>query len=165
MISAYCIKIKFGVSYVGMKVILLQDIKGTGKKGEIKDVSDGYGRNFLLAKGLAKVATKQAVDAAVGKKNRQEKKKAQAHKADAKAVRKVDSQQITLSLDANEDGKLYAAVSARDILSAVRTQLKTSLAEQYIMIDKPIKEIGEHTVKVKLSADAAATLRISVSKK
>ena len=148
-----------------MKVILLQDIKGSGKKGEIKDVAEGYARNFLLAKGLAKIATAQAVDATVGKKSRQEKKNKQIKKTHAKSVRKIDKQKIILVAGANEDGKLYAAISARDIVQAVETQLKATLTEQYIMIEKPIKEIGEHTIKVKLSADAVATLRITVSKK
>lgn len=148
-----------------MKVILLQDIKGTGKKGEIKDVAEGYARNFLLAKGLAKIATKQAVDASVGKQNKQTKKKIQLQKIHAKSIRKIDKQKIALLVDANDEGKLYAAVSVRDIIHAIKIQLNIELLEKYIMIEKPIKEIGEHTVKVKLSADAVATLGISVSKK
>ena len=148
-----------------MKVILSQDIKGTGKKGEIKDVAEGYARNFLLARGLAKIATKQVVDATVGKKNRQEKKKKILKKTDAQSVRKIDKQKISLVADANDEGKLYAAISSRDIVRAVQDQLHAILSEKYIMIEKSIKEIGEHTVKIKLSADTSATLRITVSKK
>ncbi len=148
-----------------MKVILLKSVKGTGNVGEIKDVADGFALNFLIPQGLAKVATKQVIDNVAGKKTKQKKQKVAIQKADAKSIRKVNQQKISLSVDANDEEKLYAAIKPIDIAAAALDQLKIELNTKYIKITKPIKELGDHTVHVRLGDNASATMRICVSKK
>jgi len=147
-----------------MKIILIQDVKGTGKKGEIKDVSDGYARNFLIKKGFAKVASKHAIEDVAAKKRRVEKQKNNQEKADRKMIRSIDNKSIHLKERVNDDGKLYAAIHADEIVSAVATELGLAVDKRYIKISKPIKEVGTHSVEVVVSAQKA-TLHIIVSKK
>ncbi|PIR03094.1 MAG: 50S ribosomal protein L9 [Candidatus Magasanikbacteria bacterium CG11_big_fil_rev_8_21_14_0_20_43_7] len=146
-----------------MKVILLQDIKGTGRKGEIKDVADGYARNFLIKQGLAQSATKQAVaaveaDLAINQKaNELELKRTQ------EVVAKLDGMEITVAEKINEKGHLYAALSPNAVTFAVKNQLKTNLDPKQVIFEAPIKETGEHLVKIEFPHGLEAELTVTIS--
>ncbi len=148
-----------------MKVILLREVKGTGKKGEIKEVADGYARNFLIKQGLAQPASKQAVaaveaDLAVNQK---------ANELDLKrtqdAVAKLDGQEIAIEEKMNEAGHMYAALSGKTVAAEVKKQLKVNLDTKQIAFDAPIKESGEHVVRIEFPHGLEAEITINLSAK
>lgn len=148
-----------------MKVILIRDVKGTGRKGEIKDVADGYARNFLIKQGLAEPATKQAIakveaDIAVNQKaNELDLKRTQ------EAVGKLDGQEVTIEEKMNDTGHLYAALSGKTVAAAVKKQLKVNLDPKQVTFDAPIKESGEHRIRIEFPHGLEAELTISLSAK
>ncbi len=148
-----------------MKVILLQDVKGAGRKGEIKDVADGYARNFLIKQGFAQAATKQTIE-------RVEADIAINHKADEldlkrtqEIVAKLDGQEIEVVEKVNEVGHLYAATSREAIAEAVKKKFKINLDTKQVAFEAPIKETGEHQVKIEFPHGLEADLTVSVTAK
>lgn len=132
---------------------------GKGKKGDIKEVSDGYANNFLIARGIAKPATQNVVKqvkAGIQKKKKQVLKQ---KKEVRKLLRSVDGRKITFELKASESGKLFAAVSANDVSGAILAQLGQKVASKDISVH--IKEVGEHVVVVKMKeGDAKLTVEV-----
>ena len=119
-----------------MKVILLQDIQGTGKRGETKNVADGYARNFLLKKGLAQAATKDALT----KMETQHKKQVQEAESDLqqqqKTAGKLDGGEIEILSKVTESGTLYAAISVSKIVQEIKNQLGISIKLKQVFIKK-----------------------------
>lgn len=147
-----------------MKVILTEDLKGTGKKGEIVNVKDGYGRNFLIPAGRAIPATEGSVKrfehiikSLAGRKEREVKSA-----EDLKA--KLDEMLLTLKKKVGVDGKLFGAVTHKDIADAIKSTLGVEIDKKTIRIDEPIKTSGTHTVAVHLRQDVNAVLKIEVEK-
>ena len=145
-----------------MKVILLEDVKALGKKGEIVDVSDGYARNFLLK-------TKKGVEATAANRNNLKLQKANADKIAkenfeaAKALgEKLSSLPVELKIKAGEGGKLFGAVSSKEIAAAVKEQHGLELDKKKIVLDEPIKELGTHIIKVKLHKDVTVQMTVHV---
>jgi large subunit ribosomal protein L9 len=127
-----------------MKVLLVNDVKSLGKKGDVVEVKNGFGLNFLLPEGLAVLATPAAIK---GKEQLMKKfaleESAQAE-ADLKAKEALTDKNITLTVQAT-DGKLFGSVSKKEIREAV-AGLGVNITEEIIALDKPIKEVGEHSV-------------------
>jgi len=147
-----------------MKVILTEDLKGTGKKGEIVNVKDGYGRNFLIPDGRVIPATEgnvkrfdHIIKGLAGRKER-EIKSAEELKA------KLDETTVALKKKVGVDGKLFGAVTHKDIVDAIKSVLGIEIDKKMIRIDEPIKMSGAHTVTVHLRQDVNATLKIEVEK-
>lgn len=147
-----------------MKVILTEDLKGTGKKGEIVNVKDGYGRNFLIPDGRAIPATEGSVKrfehiikGFAGRKEREIKSA-----EDLKA--KLDEITITLKKKVGVDGRLFGAVTHKDIADAIKGALGTEIDRKTIRIEEPIKVSGAHTVTIHLRQDINAALKIEVEK-
>ncbi len=145
-----------------MKVILIQDVKGTGKKGEIHEVNDGYARNFLLKKGLAIEGTAQNLYVAEQRRKAHEAKIA-AERAEAEELaKKVKGMVLTVSAKAGENnGKMFGSVTAENI--------STALAEQGIAVDKKkieikesIRDFGDFEVLLRLYPEVSAQLKIHV---
>ena len=139
-----------------MKVILQQDVKGQGKKGQLVDVSDGYARNFLLPKKLAVPATAENVNTM---KQQEKARLAQqaAEKAEAEATaKKLEGISVTLSAKAGDGGRLFGAVTAKEISEALSAQHGLSIA-------KPIKSCGGYQLKVKLGYEVTGTLKVQVN--
>lgn len=147
-----------------MKVILLQNVPGTGDQGEVKNVADGYARNFLIKKGLAKVATDEAVKQLKKRQEKMQKRVLREEKDKKKNISKVDGKMVHLKAKVNDADKLYAAISARTISDEINKQLNLNIGPKQIWISKPIKELGEHIVKVSLSSGVSSELKINISK-
>lgn len=145
-----------------MKVILLEDVKSLGKKGEIVDVSDGYARNFILPK-------KKGVEANAANLNNlklqkaNDEKVAQENLEAAKALAsKIEEGAVTIKIKVGEGGKLFGAIATKEIAAACKDQKGIEVDKKKIVLDDPIKEIGTHNVKVKLHKDVQASLCVNV---
>ena len=145
-----------------MKVILLQDVKSLGKKGEIVNVNDGYARNFILPKKLGVEATgKNLNDLKLQKNN--EKKVAQENLEAAKALAaKLAEGEVGLAIKVGEGGRAFGSVSSKEIAAAVKEQMGLELDKKKISLKEPVKSLGTHIVTVKLHPEVAAELKVSV---
>ena len=146
-----------------MKVILKTDEKGTGKAGELCEVSDGYGRNFLLPRGLATEANAQAMNEL---KNREEsnafKKKQERETAEA-AKAKLDGVTLHLTAKAGNGGRLFGAVTAKEIAAEIRSSLGLDVDKRKIQLDGAIKNFGTYEAEVKLLSGVIAKIKVSVT--
>ena len=145
-----------------MNVILLKDVKGTGKAGDIVKVSDGYARNMLIPRGLAKEATQGNVRSLEKLKAVQAEKDAEA-KAKAEALaEQLKSEVIVIKSKGGEGGRLFGSITNKDIEDAVQAQLGMKIDKKKIQMESPIKHTGEHEVTAKLYAGVPATIRVKV---
>ena len=145
-----------------MKVILQQDVKGQGKKGQLIEVSEGYARNFLLPRKLAVLATADAMNTM---KLQEKAKKAEEarQKAEAEAIaEKLKSAQIKVSARAGANGKLFGAVTSKEVSDALNAQYGIELAKQKIVLDEPIKSFGTYQLKAKLGHEVSGTIHVLV---
>ena len=146
-----------------MQVILQQDVKGQGKKGQLVDVSDGYGRNFLLAKKLAVLATPENLNTM---KQQEKAKKAQeaAEKAEAQAISaKLKDLTVKIVAKAGEGGRLFGAVTGKEIAEALSKQHGITINKAKLVLDEPIKAFGTYQVKAKLGFEVSGTVTVMVS--
>ena len=130
-----------------MKVILLQDVRGVGKRGDIKNVADGHAMNFLIPKGLARLADKEAVAEISQKKDEKTKEAERIIKEYQTLKVALEGKTITITKKADEKGSLYAAVGTKEIITALKKQkiqLPATLSESLIQFPKPIKNLGIH---------------------
>ena len=146
-----------------MKVILTQDIRGKGKKGQMIEAAEGYARNFLLPKGLAVLATADAVNTM----NLQAKAKAKAD-AEAKAAaleiaEKLKSCQVKIAAKGGEGGKLFGAVTGKEIAAALKEQYGMDVDSKKLVLDQPIKTFGSFEVKAKLGFEISGTVYVLVT--
>jgi large subunit ribosomal protein L9 len=145
-----------------MKVLLLQDVYNLGLAGEVKTVADGYGRNYLLPRRLAVLATPTAVKRAERIKQAAIEKRAR-EKADVEALAQVLSKMtLTFNVRVGEKGKLYGSITSAQIADAIATNLGTPFDKRKVMLREPIREVGTYTVPVRLSAEAAPAVTVVV---
>ncbi len=145
-----------------MKVILLQDVRALGKAGEIVKVNDGYARNMLFPKNLAKEATAGNIKALENKKAAEAEKKAE-QKAEATKIKEALADEvITLKSKGGEGGRLFGAVTNVDIAAAIKSQKGFDIDKKKISIPSPIKTAGEHTAEIKLFTDVNVTVTVNV---
>ena len=146
-----------------MEVVLLEDVKSLGQKGQIVKVNDGYARNFILKKNLGVEATAQNLnDLQLQKANEQ--KIAAEHLAAAKDLAKfLEDKSITLSIRAGEGGRAFGSVSGKEIAKAVSEQLKRDIDKKKLVLPEPLKTFGTQEVPVKLHKDVTGTLRVKVT--
>lgn len=145
-----------------MKIILLQDVKSLGKKGEIVNVNDGYARNFILPKKLGVEATgKNLNDLKLQKNN--EKKVAQENLDAAKELAaQLKAGKVELSIKVGEGGKTFGSVSAKEIAAAVKDQMNLDVDKKKIQLKETIKSLGTHIVNIKLHPEVTAELNVIV---
>ena len=146
-----------------MKIILTQDIKGKGKKGQMIEAAEGYARNYLLPKGLAVPATADAVNTM----NLRDKAKAKAD-AEAKAAAQAIAQQLTscqvkVPAKGGEGGKLFGAVTGKEIAAALKAQHNMDIDPKKLVLDQPIKSFGSYEVKAKLGFEISGTVYVLVT--
>ena len=145
-----------------MKVIFNTDVKGQGKKGELKEVSDGYARNYLLPRKLASEATADAINAF---KLKEKAKAAQIarEKAEAEAnAKKLEGVQVIVRAKAGEKGRLFGAVTSAEISKALKEQFDIDIEKNKIVQGDPIKTFGAYTVKAKLGYEVSGNINLLV---
>jgi large subunit ribosomal protein L9 len=144
-----------------MKVILLDDVAKVGRRGEVRDVSDGYARNFLIPKKLALTATPGNLKG-LDHIKRQQEAKAGRIKSDADGLReRIEALVFEVRRQASEEGKLFGSVTSQDVAEFL-DQHAIKIERRRIHLDEPIKALGESTVAVRLHPEVAAQLRVSV---
>jgi len=147
-----------------MKVIFLQDVKGQGKKGQVKEVPTGYANNFLLKKGLAKEATNQAMSELQGKQKAKDKQDAEilAEALELKAVFDNEETIVKIKAKSGEDGRLFGSIPSKQIAEALENQFKIKIDKRKLLLKDPIRTLGFTDVPAKLHHDVTATLRVQV---
>ena len=148
-----------------MKLILTQDVKGQGKKDQIIEVSDGYARNFLIPKGLARPADAGAINEA---KNKEASKqhKIETDKANAKDIaKKLESVTVVIETTAGADGRLYGSVTSKEIAEELQRQHGIAVDRRKITLDAPIKSFGSYKPEIKLYTDVIGKINVVVRSK
>ena len=145
-----------------MKVIFSTDVRGQGKKGEMKEVSDGYARNYLIPRGLAAEATADNINAM---KLKEKAKAAQIAREKAQAeenAKKLEGVQVLIRARAGSSGKLFGAVTSQEICDALKEQFDIDLEKNKIVQSEPIKNFGSYTVKAKLGYEVSGSINVLV---
>lgn len=146
-----------------MKVILLDDVAKVGHRGEVRDVSDGYARNFLIPKKLALSATPGNMRN-LGHIKKQQEAKADRLKSDAEALRaRIEGLTCAERRQASEEGKLFGSVTAQDLVDYLATQ-GVKIERRRIHLDEPIKTLGETTVAIRLHPEVTAQLKVHIAR-
>ncbi len=145
-----------------MEVVLLEDVKALGKKGDVVKVSDGYARNFILPKKLGVEATAKSLNELKLQKANAEKVAAKQYEEAKALAEKLAVSPVTLAIKAGENGKAFGSVSGKEISKAVAEQLHLELDKKKIVLPEPIKVLGVHEVAVKLHKDVSAKLTVKV---
>ena len=145
-----------------MKVILKQDVANLGGAGDIVDVADGYGNNYLVPRNLAMRATKGAVADAEAMRQARIKRESRS-KGEAEELKaKLEAKAVSISAKAGEDGTLYGSIGNSAVADAVKDQIGISVDRRRIPLEKPFKQLGSHEVDVRIHPEVVATLRVEV---
>lgn len=145
-----------------MKVILLQDVKGQGKKGELVNVSDGYARNFLLPRNLAMIADATAMNELRNKEASVQYHKEMDKKAAQEAAAQINGKTVTIKARAGQKGKLFGAVTTKEVADALKSQLSVTVDRRKISMND-IKAFGTYSAEVKLLQGITATVTVEVT--
>lgn len=145
-----------------MKVILNEDVKGKGYKGDIVNVNDGYARNFLFPKGLAKEATKKNLEIAKQQKKAIEKRKMLERLSAEEAANKLKGLKVVVKEKCGDNGRLFGSVTSAEIAKAIMDQHGIEVAKKKLVMPDHIKDLGEHSVQIKLHAGISTEIVVSV---
>lgn len=145
-----------------MKVILLEDVKSLGKKGQMVDVSDGYARNFIISKKKGVEATAKNMNDLKLQKAHEDKMAAQRLEEAKRFAAEIAKAEVVLELKVGEGGKLFGAVSSKEIAQAAKEQLNMDLDKKKLVLPNPIKTVGTTSVAVKLHPQVTAELKVIV---
>ncbi|EMG28263.1 50S ribosomal protein L9 [Listeria fleischmannii 1991] len=146
-----------------MKVIFLKDVKGTGKKGEVKDVADGYAKNFLIKNGHAVEANSKNMSALRGQEKRAE-KDAQEELAEAKALKeKLEDLTVTLKAKSGEGGRLFGSITTKQIAQALQKDFGIKIDKRKMELPDAIRSLGYTNVPIKLHHEVSATMKVHVT--
>ncbi len=145
-----------------MQVILFEDVKSLGKKGDIVKVSDGYARNFILKKKLGAEATAKNLNDLKLKRQNEDKVAAENLANAQKLASEISGKSVALSIKAGSDGRAFGSVSTKDISVAAKEQLGFDLDKKKMHLDEPIKSVGIFTVTIKLHPSVSAELKVVV---
>jgi len=146
-----------------MIIILLKDVKGTGKTGEVVKVNDGYARNLLIPKGFAMEATEGNVRSLEKQKSIAEGKKAEELSKAKELAETIGSLSVNIKTKSGEGGKLFGSITSKDIAEALKEQHKIDIDKKKILMANPIKTAGETTVEIKIFHEVVATLKVGVN--
>lgn len=145
-----------------MKVILLQNIKGFGQIGDIKNVSDGYGRNFLLPRGVAKLATPSSLKEVEVLKKKLSAMREVEKKNTVKIAEQLKDLTVEIARKATKTGKLFAGIDKDDLVKEIKKASGVSLKEEMLGQEEPIKNIGEHLIDIKILPEVSTQIKIVV---
>ena len=146
-----------------MKVVLLTDVKGHGKKGDVVEASDGYARNFLLPKKMAEIATADVLNNIKGKNEAAAYHKEQEILAAKEAAAKLEGAKIVLSGKAGDNGKLFGKITNQNVADAVKMQLHYVIDKRKVILPDGIKTTGETTVELKIYPEISAKITVVVN--
>lgn len=145
-----------------MKVILIKDIKGTGFTGDIINVSDGYARNFLFPKGLAKEASAQNLNIAKQQQQANEKRRMLERLSAEEAAKRLSGLKVIVKAKCGENGRLFGSITSKEISDAILDQHGIEIEKKRIVMDDHIKELGETKLSIKVYAGISADIIVSV---
>ncbi len=145
-----------------MEIVLLEDVKTLGKKGQVVKVNEGYARNFILPKKLGVEATSKNLNDLKLKKANEEKIAAQQLAAARELGDKLEKALVTLAIKAGDNGKAFGSVSSKEIAKAIEDQLSLDIDKKKLVLPEPLKTFGTHEVPVKLHKDVTAKLAVKV---
>lgn len=145
-----------------MRVILKRDVDNLGGAGDIVDVADGYGNNYLVPRGLAMRATRGAVKDAQAIRQARQRREARSLEEAEELKARLESAVVTIAAKAGEDGTLYGSVGNREVAEAVTAQLGVPVDRRRVRMERPLKQLGEHQTGVRLYGDVSATIRVEV---
>lgn len=144
-----------------MKVILLQDVKGQGKKGEVVEVNEGYARNFLVKKGLAEIATPSKLNDIAQKKSSSDFHKAEEAKATRAMAEELKGKSFTVKIKAGANGKVFGSVTGANIADALSAE-GYSVDKKKIVLVQPIKTLGSYDIELKLMEGVSVKINVNV---
>ena len=148
-----------------MKVILLKDVKGTGKKGEMKEVSYGYARNFLLPKKMAIVADNTAVKELNEKNKAAENKAQKEYEAAVELGKKMEEMNIVMYSKAGDGGRLFGSITSKDIAEQLKKQHGIVVDKRKVLLNEPIRVLGSTNVEIKIHQKVITKIRVDVREK
>ncbi len=144
-----------------MKVVLLQDVKGQGKKGEVVDVNEGYARNFLIKKGMAEVATATKINDINQKKAAADFHHSEEVKATRELAKEINGKNFTVKIKAGQGGKVFGSITGANIAEALQAA-GYKVDKKKVALSSPIKTLGEYEVDLKLMESISAKIRVTV---
>lgn len=146
-----------------MKLVLLQDVKNVGKKNDLVEVSDGYGRNFLLKNKFAIVPNNQDL-ARIQKVNQDKIKQEQEHKLEMELIyQKINNTDLEIKVNTSQEGHLFGSIKNQDIAKLMNQRYNIEIDKNSLIIDKAIKSVGSYSIKVKLLSNLLANINLNVS--
>jgi large subunit ribosomal protein L9 len=145
-----------------MKVILLKDVSGVGKRGEIKEVNEGYGRNFLIAKGFASVATAQTLSKVENESKQKEAKEKKEKERIQKIREDLGKRTFTVKVKVGEKNQVYGSIHEKELLERIKEKTDYEFEKHQIVLPKHIKELGEYEFQVKLGGGVIATSKLKL---
>jgi large subunit ribosomal protein L9 len=145
-----------------VKVILIQDVKNLGKKGEIKEVSDGYARNYLIPQGFAQEATPARLKESEEQKQRQERKKGKEESQARLIKEQIDGKTVSIKVRTGGGEKLFGAVTSREVAEILNQEFGVQIDKKKIEMGEPIKHLGKYPVHIKIYPGIHAKLQVSV---
>ncbi len=143
-----------------MKVILLQDIKGLGKKGDVRDVAEGYARNFLFVKNMAETATSGSVRRVETIRKKQVEKEQNDREKNQRLADQIKERKITLKMEENK-GRLFGSVQAKDIVRELKKE-SIHISDKSVILKDPIRKTGSFEIKIRLDHGIETSIRISI---
>lgn len=144
-----------------MKVILLQDVKKMGKKGDVIEASDGYARNYLFPRKLAEEATANALHVVNAKKENERKKKLAELEAAQKLAAELKGKEVTINAKAGDNGRLFGAITNKDVAEAINSEFNLSIDKKKVVVNT-IKVAGTYEVEVKLYTEVSTKMKVNI---
>jgi large subunit ribosomal protein L9 len=145
-----------------VRVILKAEVRGLGRTGEIKDVADGYARNYLLPKGLAIEATGGELKHLAQERQAERTRKDRAHQDAEQLAKRLGEVTLVFRLNAGEQGKTFGSVTAKEVAEALRKETKADIDKTNVLLHEPLRSLGIHKVEVRLLSDVRADVTVAI---
>jgi large subunit ribosomal protein L9 len=145
-----------------VRVILKAEVRGLGRTGEIKDVADGYARNYLLPKGLAIEATGGELKVLAQERQTEKTKKDRAHQDAEELAKRLGEVTLVFKLKAGEQGKTFGSVTAKEVADALKREAKADIDKTKVVLHEPLRALGVHKVEVRLLTDVRASVTVAI---
>ncbi len=145
-----------------MKVIFLKDVSGSGEVGDIKDVAPGFARNYLLPRGLAVEASAGAMKQAEARIRQEKERKADEAKKFELLAARIEGQELHFKARVGDEDKLFGSITAAQIAETLSSSMGAEIEKRHVMLERPLREAGSHSVNVKLSGTAEAKVTVII---